>query len=218
MKCFWMNCAQLCDENGLLLILDEIQVGLGRTGTLFAYEIFDWEPDIIAIAKGLGGGFPVGACLANQKAAQAMKIGMHGSTFGGNPMAMALAKSVLSIISDPDFLAHIRRIGLSLTQRLSVLGAMFPDVVQDWRGRGLIYGFSCPKGAKLFVEKAREEKLLLTIARDETVRLLPPLNITETHLDEAFKKMEACCASLSQKPQGALVDALNREPDKMTYA
>ena len=203
-----------CDETGALLIFDEVQTGVGRTGRFFCYEDFGWSPDILTLAKGLAGGFPIGACLAKAEAARGLTQGKHGSTFGGNPMAMMVALKVVEIVSEPEFLAHVRRLGLALTQKLAVLSSMFPDVIGEWRGQGLLYGFTCLKGAKLFVEEARRHQLLLLTAQHEIVRLAPPLNITEAHLTELAEKLEAVCATLSQYKQGALIDALDKPPPK----
>lgn len=207
-----------CNRTNTLLIFDEVQTGIGRCGRLFCYEDFGWQPDIMTLAKGLAGGFPVGACLATSKAASGMSKGKHGSTFGGNPMAMAVAMKTIEIISDPEFLAHVRRLGLSLTQRISILGSMFPDVIQNWRGQGLLHGFTCLKGAKLFVETALKHNLLLAAAKNETVRLIPPLNIDENHLTELAEKLQKVCADLSKFPHGALIDALDRKPKKIRKA
>ncbi len=212
---FLQELRSACDQCGALLIFDEVQVGIGRTGALFAHESCEVAPDILAVAKGLGGGFPIGACLATNRAAAAMKIGTHGSTFGGNPLAMSVGQAVMDIVLEDEFLAHVRRMGLSLTQRLAILAAMFPDVIGTWQGRGLIYGFFCHQGAQAITEAAREQKLLLAPAQNEIVRLLPPLNIEEPHLTEAAEKLEAACATLSKTPQGALVDAINKEPEDL---
>ena len=202
-----------CDQYGAHLIFDEVQVGIGRTGELFAHETSGITPDILAAAKGLGGGFPIGACLATHRAASAMQYGTHGSTFGGNPLAMSVGQAVMEIVLEDEFLAHVRRIGLSLTQRLAILAAMFPDVIGAWQGRGLIYGFFCHQGAQAITEAARAQKLLLAPAHNGIARLLPPLNIEEAHLTEAAEKLEAACASLSKTPRGALVDAIDKEPE-----
>jgi acetylornithine/N-succinyldiaminopimelate aminotransferase len=190
---------QLCDEHGLLLILDEVQTGIGRTGKLFAYQHAGMEPDILASAKGLGGGFPIGACLATKQAAQGMIAGSHGSTFGGNPLAAAVGDAVLDVVLQPDFLKHVQDMGLHLKQSLAGLKDQFPDIIEDVRGEGLLLGIKVRPLNTYFVAAARTEKLLLVAAGDNVVRLIPPLIITQEHVREAVQKLENAARLLQKK-------------------
>ena len=186
----------LCDEKGILLVLDEVQTGVGRTGELFAHEHAGITPDIMAIAKALGGGFPVGACLASADAAAGMTAGTHGSTFGGNPLAMAVANAVMDLALDEAFLPHVRMLGLKLRQKLAMLADRFPRIVEEIRGEGLMLGIRCRTPNTDLVAALREEKMLTVGAGDNVVRLLPPLNIEEAHLDEAMEKLMVACERL----------------------
>lgn len=187
---------QMCDEAGILLVLDEVQTGIGRTGKLFAHELAGIAPDIMAIAKALGGGFPVGACLASEAAARGMTIGTHGSTFGGNPLAMAVAGAAMELALSEDFLPHVRMLGLKLRQKLAMLADRFPRIVETVRGEGLMLGLKCRVPNTDLVAALREQKMLVVGAGDNIVRLLPPLIIEESHLDEAMEKLEAACSAL----------------------
>jgi acetylornithine/N-succinyldiaminopimelate aminotransferase len=189
----------LCDEHGLLLVLDEIQSGMGRTGRFFAHEWAGVTPDIVAIAKGLGGGFPVGACLATASAAAGMTAGTHGSTFGGNPLAMAVGAAVLDIVLDEEFLAHVRRIALLLKQKLAAVADGYPDLIEGVRGEGLMLGLKCRVPNSDIVAGARAEGLLLVGAGDNVVRLLPPLIIGETEMEEGVRRLEAALHALSAR-------------------
>jgi acetylornithine/N-succinyldiaminopimelate aminotransferase len=173
------------DEFGLLLMFDEVQTGMGRTGTLFAYEQLGIAPDVMGIAKGLGGGFPVGACLATAKAAKGMTAGSHGSTFGGNPLAMAVAETVLDVMAEPDFLGHVTRMGQVLRRRVEEVCLRFPHVVEEVRGRGLMLGLKSRIPNTELVAKFLANGLLTVGAGDNVVRLLPPLIIGEAEIDEA---------------------------------
>ena len=185
---------RLCDETGTLLIYDEIQCGLGRTGKLFAYEwATDAAPDIMAIAKALGGGFPVGACLATAEAGRGMVVGSHGSTYGGNPLAMAVGEASLAELVKPELMAHVREIAGYFTQQFEGLKTRFPDVVEDIRGRGLLIGLKLKTPNREFMQYAREERLLIAGGGDNCVRLLPPLNLTLAEASEAVGKLEAAC-------------------------
>ena len=185
---------QLCDEHGLLLIYDEVQCGLGRTGRLFAYEwAGDAEPDVMCLAKALGGGFPVGACLATAKAAKGMTVGTHGSTYGGNPLAMAVAGAALEELARPELLEHVRRMTSRFAQGLEGLKARFPDIILDIRGRGLLIGMKLATNNRAFMQLARDQRLLVAGGGDNCVRLLPPLIITEDEVVEALGKLEAAC-------------------------
>lgn len=186
----------LCDEKGILLVLDEVQTGVGRTGKLFAHEHAGITPDIMAIAKALGGGFPVGACLASADAAAGMTAGTHGSTFGGNPLAMAVANAVMDLALDEAFLPHVRMLGLKLRQKLAMLADRFPRIVEEIRGEGLMLGIRCRVPNTDLVAALRDEKMLTVGAGDNVVRLLPPLNIEEAHLDEAMEKLMVACEKL----------------------
>jgi acetylornithine/N-succinyldiaminopimelate aminotransferase len=181
----------LCDQHGLMLIFDEVQCGLGRTGKLFAHEWAGIEPDIMAIAKGLGGGFPVGAFLATDKAAQGMVPGTHGSTFGGNPLAMAVANAVLDEVTSDGFLDAVQHKALRLKQSLAGLKDEFPDMIEEIRGSGLLMGVrfkaSTPSGD--VVKACTAEKFLTVGAGDNVVRIMPPLNVTDDELTEAVKRL-----------------------------
>jgi acetylornithine/N-succinyldiaminopimelate aminotransferase len=188
----------LCDEHGLLLIYDEIQCGLGRTGKLFAYEWADGgaeggAPDIMCLAKALGGGFPVGACLATAQAAKGMVPGAHGSTYGGNPLAMAVGLAALGELVKPALLQHVRDVAGYFTQQLEGLKARFPDVIADVRGKGLLIGVKLIPKNRDFMEMARDRRLLVAGGGDNCIRLLPPLVITQDEAREAIAKLEATC-------------------------
>jgi len=194
---------QLCDETGTLLILDEIQCGLGRTGKLFAYEWAGIEPDIMAVAKALGGGFPVGACLATAEAAAGMTPGSHGSTYGGNPMAMAVGLAAVEELVKPELLDHVRALAGYFTQQLSGLRDRFPDVVVDIRGKGLLIGVKLATPNREFMQHARDQHLLVAGGGDNCVRLLPPLNLTFEEAQEAIGKLEQACEAARQKAKAA---------------
>jgi acetylornithine/N-succinyldiaminopimelate aminotransferase len=183
----------LCDEHGLLLIFDEIQTGIGRTGKLFAYEWTGIAPDIMSIAKGIGGGFPMGACLATAEAAKGMTVGTHGTTFGGNPLAMAVGNAVLDVVLAPGFLEHVQRAGLVLKQRLAELADRHPAVIAEVRGQGLMMGLRTHVPNTDFIAAAREQKLILIAAGENVARLLPPLVIGEEEIGEAVRRMHAAC-------------------------
>ena len=187
----------LCDDAGLLLILDEVQTGLGRTGRLFAHEWDGIEPDVMAIAKGLGAGFPVGACLATAEASAAMTAGTHGSTFGGNPLAMAVANAVLDVILAEGFLAGVRRVAGVLNQRIGGVAGQFPHAIGELRGTGLLLGLLCEVPNTDLIAAAWDNGLLLAPAGDNVARLLPPLVINEGHVDEAAAALEAACRGLA---------------------
>ena len=175
----------MCDEFGLLLIFDEVQTGMGRTGKLFAHEWAGVKPDIMALAKGLAGGFPVGAFLATEKAAKGMTAGTHGSTFGGNPLAMAVANEVLTVMTEPGFLPQVERVAKTLRGKLESLVKAYPKIFAEVRGKGLLTGFKCVVPNLEMVERLRRAGLLTVGAGENAVRLLPPLIIDERHVDEA---------------------------------
>ena len=182
---------ELCDKHGLLLIFDEVQCGVGRTGKLFAHEWAGVEPDIMAIAKGIGGGFPVGAFMASAEAAKGMVPGTHGSTFGGNPLAMAVGNAVLDEVLAPGFLEHVQKVALRFKQQLAGLKDEFPDMIEEVRGSGLLMGVrlkaSTPSGD--VVKACTAEKFLTVGAGDNVVRVMPPLNITEDEIGEAVRRL-----------------------------
>jgi len=188
----------LCDEHGMLMILDEVQSGVGRTGKLFAHEWAGIEPDIMAVAKGIGGGFPFGACLATASAADGMTLGTHGTTYGGNPLAMAVGNAVLDVILADDFLTHVNDTALVLRQGLASLKDRYPDLVSDVRGSGLMLGIKCAKSNADLVMAMRNEHLLAVAAGDNVVRLLPPLTVTADEAREALSKIEAALDMLSR--------------------
>jgi acetylornithine/N-succinyldiaminopimelate aminotransferase len=184
----------LCDETGVLLIYDEIQCGLGRTGRLFAYEWADnAAPDIMCVAKALGGGFPVGACLATTEAAKGMTVGAHGSTYGGNPLAMAVGLAAIDELTKPELLAHVRAVAGYFGQQLSGLADRYPDVIAEVRGKGLLIGLKLIPNNRDFMALARDEKLLIAGGGDNCVRLLPPLVISIDEAREAVEKLERVC-------------------------
>jgi acetylornithine/N-succinyldiaminopimelate aminotransferase len=190
---------EVCDEFGLLLHFDEIQTGMGRTGKLFAYEWAGVTPDVMAVAKGIGSGFPMGACLATEKAAVGMTPGSHGSTFGGNPLAMAVGNAVLDVMLEPGFLDGVDRIGRVLWQRLQGLAARHPRLIAEVRGAGLMLGLRIvPEVTNSAVIAALLDAGLVTIpAGDNVVRLLPPLIIGETQVEEAIGILDRVCTELS---------------------
>ena len=188
-----------CDARGLLLIFDEIQTGVGRTGELFAGERAGVRPDIMSIAKGIGGGFPMGACLATAEAAAGMTVGTHGTTFGGNPLAMAVGNAVLDVVLDEGFLDEVKRKGLLFRQRLAELQDRYPDVIAEIRGDGLMLGLRgvVPNGD--IVAAARARHVLLIAAGDNVVRLLPPLVISDDEIAEALRRLDAACADIAAR-------------------
>jgi acetylornithine/N-succinyldiaminopimelate aminotransferase len=194
----------LCDSQGLLLIFDEIQTGVGRTGKLFAYEWSGVTPDIMTVAKGIGGGFPLGACLATAEAGKGLTLGTHGTTFGGNPLAMAVGNAVLDVILEPGFLESVERKGLLLKQRLAELKDRHPSVIAEVRGQGLIMGLRTVVPNTDFVSAARDQKLIVIGAGDNVVRLLPPLIITEADLGEAINRLDDACAAIEAKQKTAV--------------
>ena len=191
---------ELCDTHGVLLIYDEIQCGLGRTGKLFAHE---WAPnaapDIMCVAKALGDGFPVGACLATARAAAGMTVGSHGSTYGGNPLAMAVGLAAFDELSAPETLEHVREIAGYFTQQLHGLKERFPDVVADIRGKGLLIGIKLIPNNRTFMALARDQHLLVAGGGDNCVRLLPSLLLTHAEAREAVEKLERTCEAAREQ-------------------
>ncbi len=185
----------IADEFGLLLFFDEVQCGMGRTGKLFAHEWSGVKPDIVATAKALGGGFPVGACLATAKVAAAFGPGVHGSTFGGNPLAMAVGNAVLDVMLADGFFPRVERMGKLLRDRLTALGRRYPKLLGELRGRGLMIGIKCAASNTELVTRLRDAGLLTVTAGDNVLRLLPPLIVGEAEIDEALGAIETVCRS-----------------------
>jgi acetylornithine/N-succinyldiaminopimelate aminotransferase len=201
---------ELCDRHGLLLILDEVQCGVGRTGKLFAYEWSGVTPDLMAIAKGIGGGFPFGACLATAEAASGMTAGVHGTTFGGNLLAMAVGSAVLDVVLEDGFLEDVSRRAQLLNEGLTVVADEFPDVIQQIRGSGLLLGIKCKVPNTQLILALRDKKVLSVSAGDNVVRLLPPLTISEQEIREAVARIRSAATgliyetrSLSFRPSGS---------------
>ena len=183
---------QLCDEHGLLLILDEVQCGYARTGKMWVYESYGIEPDIMAVAKGIGGGFPLGACLATEEAAKGMVIGTHGSTYGGNPLAMAVGEAVLNVIQEPGFLENVRAMGERIRAGLEQMIPNHDHLFDSVRGTGLMLGLRLKSDSRAFVAHLRDNHGLLTVsAGDNVVRVLPPLVIDESHVSDFFQRLSA---------------------------
>ncbi|HEY8566524.1 MAG TPA: aspartate aminotransferase family protein [Beijerinckiaceae bacterium] len=190
---------ELCDERGILLLMDEVQTGMGRTGKLFAHEWSGIAPDIMSVAKGIGGGFPLGACLATAEAAKGMTVGTHGTTFGGNPLAMAVGNAVLDVVLEPGFLDHVVRVSNVLKQRLAELKDRHPAIIAEIRGQGLILGLRTHVLNADFVTAARDEGLLTIGAGDNVVRLLPPLVISEAEVSEAVNRLDRASTRLEEE-------------------
>ena len=200
---FMQGLRALCDEHDLLLALDEVQCGVARSGTMYAYEQYGIEPDVLATAKGIAGGFPLGACLATEKAARGMVIGAHGSTYGGNPLAMAAGEAVLDVVANEAFLAEVRAKSERLRSRLEQFIGNYPEMFELVRGKGLMLGVKMKFEARGFVAHLRDNHQLLTVAAgDNTLRLVPPLVIDDSHIDEFFDKLSAGAASF-QPPAAA---------------
>ncbi len=187
----------LCDEHGILMILDEVQCGVGRTGKMFAHEWSGITPDIMMVAKGIGGGFPLGAVLATENAAAGMTAGTHGSTYGGNPLACAVGCAVMDIVAEPSFLSEVKRKAGMLRQKLEGLVGSHPDVFEAVRGSGLMLGLKC-KAVNLDVVNAGYAQEVITIpAADNVIRLLPPLNITDDEIAQAIARLDAAATALA---------------------
>jgi len=190
----------LCDEHGILLILDEVQCGVGRTGKLFAHEWAGIEPDIMMVAKGIGGGFPLGAVLAKEGAASGMTAGTHGSTYGGNPLGCAVGNAVIDIVSDPAFLNDVSRKSGALRQSLEGLVAKHPDVFEEVRGAGLMIGLKCKAANMDLVNAGYANEVITVPAADNVIRLLPALNITEAEITEATSRLSKAASQISKVP------------------
>lgn len=191
---------RVCDEYGLLLFFDEVQCGMGRTGRLFAHEWAEVTPDVMAVAKGIGSGFPMGACLATASAAQGMTAGSHGTTFGGNPLAMAVGNAVLDVMLAEGFLDAVDRTARVLWRKLQDVAARHPGVIETVRGAGLMLGLKCAVANTDLVDELRRQGLLTVPAGDNIVRILPPLIIGERHVEEAIEKLERACRALAKAP------------------
>ena len=195
---FLKDLRALCDEEGLLLMFDEVQTGMGRTGKLWAYEWSGVKPDVMSSAKGLGGGFPIGACLATAEAAKGITAGTHGSTFGGNPLATAVANAVLDVMLEPGFLPHVVAMSKLLNSELKAVAQRHPSVIEEVRGAGLLLGMKCVVPNAELAAKAFEHGLLTVLAGDNVMRFLPPLIIDESHVSEAIAILDECCGELEK--------------------
>ena len=184
---------KICDENDILLIFDEVQCGMGRTGKMFAHEWSGVSPDIMTIAKAIGNGFPLGACLTSKKVGDKMEFGSHGSTFGGNPLACSVGNAVLDIMTEENFFNKISQVAVKLRSELEKLPAEFPNIIETIKGRGFILGLKCKVNNQEFVEKARTNKILTVKASDNIVRLLPPINLSIEECYEAIEKLRQTC-------------------------
>jgi len=194
---FFRALRELCDDKGLLLIFDEVQTGMGRTGALFAHQRIGVAPDVMSLAKALGGGFPIGACLATAEAASGMTPGSHGSTFGGNPLAVAAANAVLDVMLKPGFFEHAQRMSLLLKQKLASVIDRHPDIVNEVRGEGLLIGIKAVVPSGDLVAALRDQKLLTVGAGENVVRFLPPLIVSEAEIEESVQRLEQACVVLS---------------------
>ena len=190
---------QLCDQQGLMLVFDEVQTGMGRTGELFAYQRSGVAPDIMGLAKAIGGGFPLGACLATADAAKGMTAGTHGSTFGGNPLAMAAGNAVLDVMLADGFLDRVKRLSLLFKQKLAAITDRYPSVIAEVRGEGLLLGLRAVVPSGELVDALRAQKMITVAAGDNVVRLLPPLIITEDEVAEGVRRIERACERLAKK-------------------
>lgn len=195
---FLQDLRDLCDEAGLLLMFDEVQTGMGRTGKLWAYEWSGVAPDVMSSAKGLGGGFPIGACLATAEAAKGITAGTHGSTFGGNPLAAAVGNAVLDVMLEDGFFDHVNAVSSLVEVELKGLAARHPAVIETTRGIGMMWGMKCVVANMDLVTKAFEHGLLTVPAGDNVVRLLPPLVAEEDHIREAIGILDTCCKELAE--------------------
>ena len=200
---FLRSLRDLCDEHHLLLVFDEVQTGVGRTGKLWTYELSGVAPDIMAIAKGIGGGFPLGAFMATKESGKGMVVGTHGTTYGGNPLATAVGGAVFDVVTGEGFLDHVAAAGLKLKQKLAALRDTHPSIVAEVRGEGLMIGLRVTPPNGDFAVAAREEKLLVIPAGDNVVRLLPPLIVGDAEIDEALKRLDAACRRLERAAKTA---------------
>ena len=187
---------KICDKKKILLILDEVQCGIGRSGDFFAFEKSKIKPDIVPIAKGIGGGFPIGAVLMNKKVASAMTAGTHGSTFGGNPLAMAVGNTVIDIISNKKFLDNVKKISKYFLLNLKKIKNNYPNLIKEIRGKGLLIGIQLHVDQSDFIEKLMENKLLTIRAAENVVRILPPLNVKKVEIDQALRIIKKVCSEI----------------------
>ena len=188
---------KICNEKKILLILDEVQCGIGRSGDFFAFEQSKVKPDIVPIAKGIGGGFPIGAVLMNKKVAVGMTAGTHGSTFGGNPLAMAVGNTVINIVSSKNFLNNIKKSSRYFLSSLNKIKANYPKIISEIRGRGLLIGIKLHNDQITFIKKLMDNNLLTIRAAENVVRILPPLNVKKSEIDHALKIINKVCSELS---------------------
>ena len=184
----------MCNKKNVLLILDEVQCGIGRTGDFFAFEKSKIKPDIVPIAKGIGGGFPIGAVLMNKKVASCMTAGTHGSTFGGNPLAMKVGSTVLDIISNKSFLSNVKSNSKYFHDQLNKIKDRFPKIIKKVRGRGFLIGLQLHNNQASFIKKLMENKLLTIRAAENVVRILPPLNVKKSEINQALKIINKVCS------------------------
>ena len=187
---------KLCDKRKILLILDEVQCGISRSGDFFAFEKSKVKPDIVPIAKGIGGGFPIGAVLMNKKVAAGMTPGTHGSTFGGNPLAMAVGNTVMDIVSTNKFLNNVKKSSKYFFSNLNKLKQKYPNIIKDIRGRGLLIGVQLHTDQTKFIKKLIENRLLTIRAAENVVRILPPLNVKKKEIDLALKIIDKVCSEI----------------------
>ena len=187
---------KICNQKKILLILDEVQCGIGRSGNFFAFEQSKVKPDIVPIAKGIGGGFPIGAVLMNKKVASGMTPGTHGSTFGGNPLAMSVGNAVMDIVSSKKFLNNVKKLSKYFFSRLNQLKDKYPNIIKEIRGRGFLIGIKLHKDQAKFIQKLMDNKLLTIRAAENVVRVLPPLNVKKNELDQALKIINKVCSEL----------------------
>jgi acetylornithine/N-succinyldiaminopimelate aminotransferase len=200
---FFRELRQICDEHGLLLAFDEVQTGIGRLGEMFGYQKVGVTPDVMALAKGLGAGFPIGAVLATDEAAKGMTPGTHGSTFGGNPLAVAVGNAVLDEVTKPGFLDHVRSVALLFKQRLAEIKDRHPSVISEVRGEGLLIGLKCEIPNSEVIDAFRAEKLLAVGAGDNVARLVPPLIVTEAEVADAIARVDRACTAIERSHEGA---------------
>ncbi len=187
---------KICNEKKILLILDEVQCGIGRSGDFFAFEQSKVKPDIVPIAKGIGGGFPIGAVLMNKKVAVGMTAGTHGSTFGGNPLAMAVGNTVMDIVSNKNFLNNVKKSSRYFLSNLNKIKNQYPKIIKEIRGRGLLIGIKVFKDQTIFIKKLMDNKLLTIRAAENVIRILPPLNVKKNEIGKALKIITKVCSEL----------------------